>query len=224
MPNVSIANPRRRHRGRRHYSPKQLAAGFGGRHYRHRSRGRRRSNPMLATLAGNPRHRRHRRHGGFIVRHRVTRRRNPGMFGGVTRFIDLKGAAYVAGGIILARSGPRLILKVWPGAPQTGFGLYALQLGSAVLGAVVVRMVLKSEKGAEQVATGGIGYVLYSIANDYVLPKIGLAGLSHGANQWLSVDDIQKMGGVPRLSGAGAYQITAQPRTLSKYSAVEYSV
>jgi len=180
---------------------------------------------MLATLAGNPRHRRHRRrHGGYSVRH-VVRRRNPGLFGGVTRYIDFKGAAYVGGGIILAKAGPKLILKVWPGAPQTGFGLYALQLGSAVLGAVLVRMVLKSEKGAEQVATGGIGYVLYSIANDYVLPKIGLSGLGDPSGRWLSMDDVRKMGG-----GVGKYQIGsysaagAQPRNLSKYAAVEYSV
>jgi hypothetical protein len=205
MPKVEVLeNPHRRKRGRRHLSAKQLAYGFGGKRYRtrHTTR-RRRRNPTMAALAGNPRRRRHhRRHGGFSVRH-VIRRRNPGMLGGITKFVDVKGALYVAGGILIARTGPKLIGKVWAGAPTTGIGLYVMQLASAVAGAMVVRYALKSEKGAEQVATGGIGYVLYQLANDYVLPQIGLSGIAAPPARFVSTTDLNRMAGtgsyVPRI-------------------------
>lgn len=231
MPNIPIVeNPRRRRRHSRRLTPAQLRAGFGGKSHMSGGRRHRRRNPALMSLAGNPRRRRrhHRRSaGGFTVRHSIVRRRNPGMLGGITKYFDLKGAAYVAGGIILARSGPKMIQKVWAGAPTTGIGLYALQLGSAVVGAVAVRMLLKSEKGAEQVATGGIGYVLYSLANDYVLPKIGLSGLAAPSNQWLSYEDVQRMSGVRGVHGyrlgTGSY-VPASTPTLGRQVLPEFSV
>ena len=204
MPKVEVLeNPHRRKRGRRHLSAKQLAYGFGGKRYRTRNAKRRRRNPTIAALAGNPRRRRtHRRHGSFSVRH-VIRRRNPGMLGGITKFVDVKGALYVAGGILIARTGPKLIGKVWAGAPTSGIGLYVMQLASAIAGAMAVRFALKSEKGAEQVATGGIGYVLYQLANDYVLPQIGLSGFAAPPNRYVSQTDVNRMAGtgsyVPRI-------------------------
>jgi hypothetical protein len=100
------------------------------------------------------------------------------MLGLFTSLIDLKGAAYVAGGIIIAKAGPNLIRKVWPGAPSDGIPGHAVRLGAVLLAATGVRYLLKSASGAQQVAVGGIGYILYDLANQYLLPTIGLAGLT----------------------------------------------
>lgn len=203
-----VENPRRRKR-RRSLSPAQLAAGFGGKRYRkHRRHARR--NPALATLAAaNPRRRRrHRR--GFGVRHMVYRR-NPAFLGGITNMIDLKGAAFVAGGIVLAKAAPKLIQKVWAGAPQEGVMVYAERVAVTLAAAFAVKTFLKSPSGANQLAVGGLGYVLYDIANEYLLPQIGLAGLTQ--DDWVTTQDISEMSGYqPQATGISTYvPAMAQP-------------
>ena len=208
MPNIPyVENPRRRRRRARHLSAAQLAAGFGGKRYR-KSRSRRR-NPGIGILAANPRRRRHHRLAN--PRRHYRRGSNPSMFGGVTGYLDFKGAAYIAGGILLAKTGPKLLLKVWPGAPQTGLGLYGVQLGCAVAGAVAVKMILKSSDGAHKVAVGGIGYVLYQLANDYLLPSVGLSGLSD-SGRYVTTNEIQQMSGYQAAPVAmSGYQSNAMP-------------
>jgi hypothetical protein len=214
MPSISyIENPRRRRRRHaRRLTAAQLAAGFGGRrsmsHRRHRRR-----NPVLASLAANPRRRRHHRRFSALSVRRYRRHRNPmfGGVGGVTSYFDFKSAAYVAGGIVIAKAGPGLLTKIWPGAPTTGFGLYAVQLGSAVAGAMAVKFLLKSPQGAKQVAVGGIGYVLYQLANDYILPKIGLAGFD-GMRRYVTGREIAQIRGYqPTPARLMGYQTNVVP-------------
>lgn len=197
-----VENPRKRRRHR--LTAAQLAAGFGGKRHmsgkRHRRRYRR--NPALATLAAaNPRRRR--RHRRFGVRHTVYRR-NPAFLGGITNMIDLKGAAYVAGGIILAKAAPKLIQKVWSGAPQEGMMVHVERIALTLAGAYAVKTFLKSPTGAHQIAVGGLGYVLYDLANQFLLPQVGLSGLTQ--DDWVTTNDIRELSGYqPETTGVSTY-------------------
>ena len=189
MPQIQLVeNPRRKKR--RRYSAKQLAAGFGGKRYRTRGRKRHR-NPALATLAANPRRR-------FRAYRKSHRRRysNPsgGFFSGITNMVDLKGAAFIGGGILAAKVGPGLVAKVWPGVPTEGFGKTLVQAGSVLLIATGVKAFLKSSQGAHQIAIGGLGYILYDLANQYVLPNIGMAGLADDGN-YVTTTEMEELSG-----------------------------
>lgn len=204
MPMIPIVeNPRRRRR--RHYSAKQRAAGFGG--GRRHSRIRRRRNPSLATLAANPRRRRY-YHRPLRRRHH-RRYRNP-FLGGVGNMFDFKGALYIAGGILAAKASPKLIQKVWAGAPTTGIGLYAVQLGGTFIVAQGVKMLMKDAQASKQIMIGGLGYILYNLANDYILPQIGLAGLGDDSS-YVTTGELEAMGisgympTRPTISGMSGY-------------------
>lgn len=201
-----VENPRRRRRRKtrrtRRLTAKQLAAGFGGkrsmsgRRSTRRKTYRRRSNPALATLAAvNP-------------RRRYRRRSNPSLRG-ITGLVNLKMAAAVAGGYIVARSAPTLIQKVWAGVPTTGIGGNLVRVAGTLAVATVAKMATKSNAIAGGIAAGGIGYVLFQLANEYVLPRIGLAGLSDDGLVTTGEIDAITMGGV------GAYQV--RPDTIGTY-------
>lgn len=203
MPIIPIVeNPRRRHR-RRHLSAKQIAYGFGGKRRNARRRTRRR-NPALATLSGlaNPRRRRY-RHSAAPRRH-YRRYRNPRMLGGIGSLIDVKAVAYVTGGVFLSKVGPRLLAKVWTGAPTSGPMLYLVKAGVTLAGAMVVKKVFKSDSGAKLVVVGGLAEIAYGLLNDYALPAMGLAGIG---NEYVSTYDLQQLQGYVaqpnRLAGAG---------------------
>lgn len=170
-----VENPTKRKR--RKLSPAQRAAGFGGkrtmakRRTRKKTTKRRRRNPALATYVVNPRRRKYRRKA--TVRRR--RRRNPGL-GKIGAMLNLRMALSVAAGILTARMAPGLLQKVWTGAPTTGFGGHAVRMGSVILVGYGVKMVTRSNQFAGGVVAGGIGYILYDMANEYILPKIGLSG------------------------------------------------
>jgi hypothetical protein len=134
---------------------------------------RRRRNPVVATLS-NPRRRRSRRK---VARYRRRpRRRNPAFsLGGM---IDIQAAAGVTAGFMLARISPNLVSKVWAGAPTTGPVSYVIRIGSTIVAAMAVKTVTKKRELAMSIATGGIAYVLYDLANAYILPKLGLSGMS----------------------------------------------
>lgn len=191
MPTIDIIeNPRRRRR--RALTAKQLAAGFGGKgHMRRRSGGRRkRRNPGLMELAAiNPRRRRHR---SYAVSHRRRRRySNPGVgsfFGG----IDLTFAASAAGGIVLGKAAPGLIAKVWPGVPQDGLAGTAVRVAAVLAVSIAIRKFLKMPKVANGLITGEIAYEIFTLANQYLLPKIGLAGIGDD-NDYLTMSDIDQL-------------------------------
>jgi hypothetical protein len=201
MPMIPIVeNPSRKHR--RRLTAKQIAYGFGGKRRRTKRPSRKRKpaldsrkrNPSLATLSGlgNPRRR----------RSHARRYRNPGMLGGITNLIDLKGAMYVTGGIAISKIGPKLLSKFWTGAPTSGIGLYAVKLGMTLAGATAVKMFLRSDSGARLVAVGGIAEIAYGLLSEYALPAMGLAGLG---DENVSTYDLQRLQGfVPsatRLEG-----------------------
>lgn len=197
-----VENPRRRRRHRK-LTAKQIAYGFGGgRRRSHRRRPRR--NPALASLMANPRRRRHRRYA--VANPRRRRYHNPGLIS--TAMIDVKSALYVGGGILAAKIAPGLLVKVWAGAPTTGFGRSAVELAGGFVAATVVRMVTKSNQAATLIMAGAMGYVLYDLAQQYVLPSIGLAGL--GDDRPVRMSELQEIG----VSG---YRV--QPTAMSGYSA-----
>jgi hypothetical protein len=153
----------------------------GKRHHRRR-------NPGLMTLA-NPRRRRRRHHAGSY--HRRRRYSNPsltGMFAG----IDLTFAASAAGGIVLGKAAPGLIAKVWPGVPVDGIGGKAVRIGAVLLSTYVVKKFLKMPKVASGLITGEIAYEIFQLANEYILPKIGLAGVGDD-NDYLTMTDIDQL-------------------------------
>lgn len=172
-----VENPRRRRRHRR-LSPAQIAAGFGGK--RRRSPSRRRRNPGLSTYfqAGNPRRRRARVHNPR--RHRSRRRyHNPaGFLGSLTSGHTLKTAGGMAVGIVLSKYVPsNLITKVWAGVPTTGIGGAAVRVGVGVLASELTRRFLKQSEIANGMLVGVLGYELYQLAAQYVLPSLGLSGM-----------------------------------------------
>jgi len=205
---------------RRKLTRKQLAAGFGGK----RRMSAKRRNPGLATLAANPRRRRKsgRRStsrsrsyykpisGRAYTRH-YRRRRNPS-FGGLFGTIDLTFAASVAGGLVVADMAPGLIRKVWAGVPTTGFGGTAVRLGSTILVATGVGYFLKSKSVPVGMVAGAIGYELYVLANQYLLPSLGLSGVG----DYMTTGELYRMGisgYVPSpttLGRVGRYMVTDQ--------------
>jgi len=183
-----VENPRRRRRrGRRHLTAKQLSYGFGGKRHR------RRRNPELATLLANPRRRRRSRRAYLANPRRRGRRRyhNPSFLS--TSMIDVKSALYVGGGILAAKIAPGLLVKVWAGAPTSGFGKSAVELAGGFAAATVVKMVTKSSSAANLIMAGAFGYVLYDMANQYLLPKIGLAGLGDDSS-YVTRSELQEIG------------------------------
>lgn len=171
-----IENPRRRRR-RRSLTPKQLAAGFGGksRMSRRTRRRTRRRNPALATLAGNPRRR---RRSSYAVTHTVRRRRrrNPGL-GDFTRLISWQTAAGVGVGLFA----PSMLVNavgnyVWSGIPRTGMPGAAVRVGAGLVLGWAAGQWIDRRIGAGVVA-GAIGFELYQLANEYLLPTLGLSGV-----------------------------------------------
>ncbi len=211
-----VENPRRR-RSRR-LTTAQLAAGFGGKRHMskrsYRKRGRRR-NPDLAALALNPRRRRRSSKSSRYGVRRLVYRRNPGFLGGLTNMIDFKGATYVAGGIIAAKAGPNLVRKLWAGAPVEGIGAQAVRLATVLALATGVRYFLGSSQGAQQFAAGGLGYVLYDLANTYVLPQVGLSGLT-AESDYVTTAELENLSGYQPSRALMGYQPTGmQPELAS---------
>lgn len=173
-----VENPRRRRRHRR-LSPAQIAAGFGGKRRRSHNPRHRRRNPGLATyyLAGNPRRHRSRVHSGR--RHYRRRYHNPGgMLGSLTSGNTLKTASGMAIAIVLSKYVPaNLITKVWSGVPTAGIGGSAVRVGVGVLASELTRRFLKQSEIANGMLVGILGYELYQLAAQYVLPSLGLSGL-----------------------------------------------
>lgn len=186
-----VENPRGRRRRRGGYTAKQLAAGFGGKRKmsgRKSSGRRRRRNPDLATyyLTGNPR-KRHRARVYSGRRRRHSRRySNPsmkGILGSIASPHTLKMAAGMAIGITAGKYVPgNLIVKVWPGVPQTGIAGVAVRIGTAVLLSEVTRRFVKQPDIANGILIGSIGYELYNLAAAQLLPKLGISGLGNGMN------------------------------------------
>lgn len=207
MPTVSIVeNPKRRRRTRR-LSRKQLSYGFGGKR-RRTVRRRRRRNPALATLAANPRRRRRTTRRYYARPRRRTRRRNPAL-GGLGKMLNLNMAISVGTGIVAAHVAPGLLRKVWPGAPSTGLAGTAVRIGSVVLVATGVRMITRKNAFAAGIIAGGVGYELYRLADQYLLPTLGLYG----------PDDIQMT--VPELEAIGVAGYQPTPNRLSGYQVTD---
>lgn len=204
MPTVSIVeNPKRG------LSAKQLRAGFGGKRRmtaKKRSRSRKRRNPALATLAANPRKRKKR---SYTQPRKTTRRRRNPALGGLGKMLNLNLAFSVGTGIVAAHVAPGLLRKVWPGAPSTGLAGTAVRIGSVVLIATGVRMVTKKNAFAAGIIAGGVGYELYRLADQYLLPTLGLYG----------PDDIQMT--VPELEAIGVAGYQPTPDRLSGYQVTD---
>lgn len=149
---------------------------------------RKRRNPGLATYVVNPRRR---RRSGVTARRRSYRRRNPSLRG-IAGMLNLRLAMAVAAGILTARIAPGLLQKVWAGAPTTGFGGHAVRIGSVVLIGMGVKMVTKSNQFAGGIVAGGIGYILYDMANEFILPKLGLSGYDGDRN--VAMSELEEVG------------------------------
>lgn len=131
--------------------------------------------------------------------------------------IDMKSALYVGGGILAAKIAPGLLVKVWAGAPTTGFGKSAVELAGGFAAATVVKMVTKSSSAANLIMAGAFGYVLYDLANQYLLPKIGLAGLGDDSS-YVTRSELQEIGVEGyRVSpnAIGAYQTSSEQELMS---------
>ena len=118
-------------------------------------------------------------------------------------------AISVGTGIVAAHVAPGLLRKVWPGAPSTGLAGTAVRIGSVVLIATGVRMVTKQNAFAAGIVAGGVGYELYRLADQYLLPAIGLFG----------PDDIQMT--VPELEAIGVAGYQPTPDRLSGYQVTD---
>jgi len=114
--------------------------------------------------------------------------------------VNLPMAGSVAAGFLTARIAPNLVQKVWPGAPVVGPMSYLVRVGGTLVVAYAVKNFVKKRNLALGIATGGIAYVLYDMANTYLLPKIGLAGLGADTD-YLTIDDINRMGVPGDISG-----------------------
>jgi len=146
---------------------------------------RRRRNPVVATLS-NPRRRRK-----TVKRRRYVKRRNPKF--GLGSLIDLQGAGAVAAGFLASRMAPNVISKVWPGVPTTGPMSYAVRAGATILVAYGVKTLTKKTALAKSIAMGGLGYILYDMANVYLLPKIGLSGL-YDNGSYMTMSELDRIG------------------------------
>lgn len=205
-----IENPRRRRRrSRRNLTPRQLAAGFGGKGRMKRKTHRRR-NPGLMSIAANPSRRRSRRR-STVSGYRRRHYRNPSfnrIFGG----IDLAFAASAAGGIILGKAAPGLIQKAWPTVPVTGFGGMAVRVGSVLAASFVAGKFLRMPKVASGLIAGEIAYELYLLANQYLLPSLGMS-LSGG--DYLTMSDLDSMA----LSGYTTTNLRGYEPSISELAA-----
>lgn len=209
-----VENPVKRKR--RKWTARQKAAGFGGKtgmarkRTRKRTTRRKRRNPALATYVVNPRRRRSVRRRSTVRTYR-RRRRNPGM-GKIGAMLNLRMALSVGAGILTAKVGPGLLQKVWAGAPTTGIGGHAVRIGTVMLVGMGVKMVTRSNQFAGGVVAGGIGYILFDLANEYILPKIGLSGYDSDLVSMNELEDVAMGRYVPegnRINldpGMGAYQ------------------
>lgn len=201
-----VENPRRRRR--RTLTAAQRRAGFGGRAAMggSRRRRRRRRNPALATLTANPRRRR-RRYAPTRRRY-YRRRRNPSL-GGIGRMLNLKTAIGVAGGILTAAMAPALVRRVWAAAPTTGFGGSAVRIGASLAVATGVRYVFKDRSLAAGMIAGAVGFELYSLADQYLLPYFGLG--SYESDRMVTRGELEAIGiagYVPAADGLNGYDVT----------------
>ena len=105
--------------------------------------------------------------------------------------LNLGAAVSVAGGILTARLAPGLLQKVWAGAPTTGIGGHAVRMGSVVLIGMGVKMVTRSNQFASSIVAGGIGYILFDLANEFILPTLGLSGYDEGG--YASMNELEKV-------------------------------
>jgi hypothetical protein len=205
-------NPgRRRRRGRRSLTTKQIAAGFGGKSKmsggrRHR-RGHRR-NPLLASLANPRRHRRRhgRRHGYSVSR---VIHRNPGLLG-----FDFASAAWVGTGMLGSKLVPNLVRKyLYAGLPATGPMSYLVRAGGTLVTAYAVKLVTKNSRAFGLILAGGAAAILVDVVSDYVLPQVGLAGMGNdsalitradidmsGTAGYVDVSDLRGYAEVPSIS------------------------
>lgn len=194
-----VENPRKRRRGHKGYTEKQLAAGFGGRSRMSTTRRHRRRNPALATLsgvAGNPR-RRHRRRRSLGAYRSYRRHRNP--FLGLPG-IDLMSVVYVTAGVIGSKAVPNmLITKIWPGMPTSGLTYQAVRAGSVLALGYGINKILKAPKAGNLIMVGGLAAIFYDLFQEYVAPKIGLAGLGYNGG-FVSPADMERV-----LSGTGGF-------------------
>jgi hypothetical protein len=175
MPIIEIVeNPKRRRKSRKR-RPKTTK----------RRTIRRRRNPVVATLS-NPRRRRR-----TVKRRTYRKRRNPKF--GLGGLINLQGAGAVAAGFITARMAPNLISKVWPGVPTTGPLSYLVRAGATILVAYGIKTLTRKTDLAKALATGGLGYILYDVANTYLLPKIGLSGLADDG-PYMTMSELDRIG------------------------------
>lgn len=215
MTNVPVVENPRRRRKRGRYTPAQKRAGFAGRasmRRRRTPRRRRQANPALATYS-NPRprkrrrrpvtYRTYRRHYGY------RRRRNPSLRG-LTRMLNLHTAASVAGGIFVARMTPGLVARVWAGAPVSGVGGMAVKVGGVLIAATVAKTVFRSDRIAVGLVAGGIGYILFDLAEEYLLPRLGLS-LSGYGNHY-RYGELENMG-ISGYEGARSAMAAYQPGT-----------
>jgi len=164
-----VENPRRR-RHRRKMTAKQLMY-FGPKRRRRHSR---RRNPAVLASLGNPRRRRYhrRRSRGYSVSHVV--HRNPGLLG-----FDLGAAAWVGVGALGSKAVPKLVAKVWPSIPTTGWAGYAVRAGATLATGYAVKFATKNNRAFGLILAGGLGMILVDLASDYLLPTLGLSGLGN---------------------------------------------
>jgi hypothetical protein len=123
--------------------------------------------------------------------------------------LNLNMAISVGTGIVAAHVAPGLLRKVWPGAPSAGLAGTAVRIGSVVLIATGVRMVTKQNAFAAGIIAGGVGYELYRLTDQYLLPTLGLYG----------PDDIQMT--VPELEAIGVAGYQPTPDRLSGYQVTD---
>lgn len=187
-----VENPRKRRR--RTYTAKQRAAGFGGRKRRTSRRPRprrRRRNPALATYTAlNPRRRR--RYRAAPTKRRYRRRRNPNMLGGFTRMLNWTTGFGVATGMIVSGTAPGMINRFWAGMPRGEYLDKAWRVGLTVGAAMVVRQTFRANQFAMGMVAGAIGWELYELLNQYVLPAVGLSGLSAG--DYVTTSELNEIG------------------------------
>ena len=197
-----VENPRRRRRVG--YTAKQLAAGFGGKGRMAGSRRRRRyHNPPLMTL-GNPR-RRSRRHYAGSFRRRYHRRRNPA---GLAGMFDVQTGLYVGAGILSTSVVPRLVARFAPQIPTTGLPGLGVKLASGFAASYVVKMFVGAHR-AQQVMAGALGSVVVELANTYLLPKLGIAGLGDDELTAAEAESVLLDGyavAPDQIAGVGAYE------------------
>ena len=178
-----------------------------------------RKNPsVLATLSGNPRpHRRNRAYHHKVRHHR--RHRNPGMLGGLGKFLpfDLRSVLEVGGGIAVSKYGPKLVAKyVWSGMPTTGLSGYAVRLGVTIVVAQALKMATKSQRTAENIMLGGVGSILYDLFTEYAAPSLGLSGYS----ERISMSAVA--GALNGSSGLGDYTSSPKARNFVGRLPMEY--